>query len=72
MASTLNTLTTLNCRAKDTQIKYLTAISLDIDPIRKKGIPSTAAQRERAVRFALYHYWGLKYQMPMHHNDILK
>ena len=39
-------------RAKDKDIRFLTAISLDIDPVRKKGIASTDEQHEQAIRFA--------------------
>jgi len=40
-------------RAKDKDIRYLTAISLDIDPVRKKGMASTDKQHQQAIRFAL-------------------
>jgi hypothetical protein len=40
-------------RAKDKDIKYLTAISLDIDPIREKDSPSTEEQHQQAIDFAL-------------------
>ena len=46
-------------RAKDKEIKHLTAVSLDIDPIRKKGIASTKEQRQTAIRFALDLQWDL-------------
>lgn len=46
-------------RAKDKDIKYLTAVSLDIDPVRKKGIPSTKEQRQAAIGFALDLQWDL-------------
>ena len=39
-------------RAKDSDIEYVTAISLDIDPIRPKGTSSTLQQHRRAIRFA--------------------
>jgi len=39
-------------RASDSHIKTLTAFSLDIDPVRKKGTPATAKQQESALRFA--------------------
>jgi hypothetical protein len=44
--------TILRLRASDSHIQFLTAFSLDIDPVRKKGIPATAGQREAALRFA--------------------
>ena len=44
--------TMLRLRASDVQIETLTAISLDIDPIRPKDQPATAPQREKALRFA--------------------
>lgn len=44
-------------RAKDREIHYLTAISLDIDPIRKKNEPATEKQRKAAVSFALDLQW---------------
>ena len=40
-------------RAKDLEIKDLTAISLDIDPIRAKGLAASERQKEKAVGFAL-------------------
>lgn len=40
-------------RAKDEDIRHLTAVSLDIDPIRKKGIPATKEQHQTVIRFAL-------------------
>lgn len=43
----------LKQRAKDKDIEYLTAISLDIDPIREKGVSSTGIQHLKAIRFAL-------------------
>lgn len=46
-------------RAKDEDIRYLTAVSLDIDPIRKKDTPSTKEQHEAAIAFALNLQWGL-------------
>jgi hypothetical protein len=42
----------LRLRASDTQIQILTALSLDIDPIRPKNQPATALQRGKALRFA--------------------
>ena len=39
-------------RASDAQIQTLTAISLDIDPIRPKDQPANKHQREVALRFA--------------------
>ena len=40
-------------RAKDRDIQYITAISLDIDPIRPKGTSSTDEQHRKAIGFAL-------------------
>jgi len=40
-------------RAKDSNIKYITAVSLDIDPIRNKGTSSTDEQHKAAIDFAL-------------------
>jgi hypothetical protein len=40
-------------RAKDRDIHHLTAISLDIDPIREKGRSSTDEQHQQAIDFAL-------------------
>jgi hypothetical protein len=40
-------------RAKDRDISLITAISLDIDPIRKKGMASTPRQHDQAMDFAL-------------------
>ena len=40
-------------RAKDIDIEYITAISLDIDPIRPKGTSSIEEQHKRAIDFAL-------------------
>lgn len=40
-------------RAQDVDIDYVTAISLDIDPIRAKGVSATAEQRELARNLAL-------------------
>ena len=40
-------------RAKDIDIEYITAISLDIDPIRPKGTSSIEEQHKRAIGFAL-------------------
>lgn len=39
-------------RAKDTDITHITAISLDIDPIRPKGTSSTNNQHKTAIDFA--------------------
>lgn len=44
-------------RAKDRDIKFLTSISLDIDPIRKRGTRATKQQHEAAVAFALDVQW---------------
>ena len=46
-------------RAKDKDIRFLTAISLDIDPIRKRGMPATKQQHEAATSFALGVQWDL-------------
>ena len=43
----------LRIRASDSQIEILTAFSLDIDPLRKKGSAATVQQREAALKFAL-------------------
>ena len=44
-------------RAKDSDIEYITAISLDIDPVRPKGTSSTDEQHRKAIDFALVmHY----------------
>ena len=40
-------------RAKDGDIELITAISLDIDPVRPKGASSTGKQHKAAVDFAL-------------------
>ncbi len=40
-------------RARDRDIKYLTAISLDIDPVRPRNQPSDDQQHQTALRFAL-------------------
>lgn len=40
-------------RAKDSDIEYITAISLDIDPIRPKGTSSAPHQHRAAIRFSL-------------------
>lgn len=47
-------------RARDRDIEYITAISLDIDPIRPKGTSATVGQRRKAIEFAtkLYHQLG--------------
>jgi len=46
-------------RARDRDIEYLTAISLDIDPIRRKGLSSTGKQHYTAIRFGLDLQWDL-------------
>jgi len=50
----------LKQRAKDRDIEYITAISLDIDPIREKGTSSTERQHDEAIMFAhkLQHHIG--------------
>jgi len=48
-----NTMSSARKRAKDKDISYITAMSLDIDPIRKKDTPSTNEQHEKAIEFAL-------------------
>lgn len=40
-------------RASDSDIEFITAISLDIDPVRPKGTSSTEKQHKTAVDFAL-------------------
>jgi len=40
-------------RAKDSDIEFITAISLDIDPVRPKGTSSSDQQHKRAIWFAL-------------------
>jgi len=40
-------------RARDEDIQYITAISLDIDPIRPKDTSSTDSQHMRAIDFAM-------------------
>ena len=40
-------------RAKDRNIEYITAISLDIDPVRPKGTSATEKQHQSAIDFAL-------------------
>jgi hypothetical protein len=40
-------------RAKDSDIEHVTAISLDIDPMREKGTSSTDSQHRTAIDFAL-------------------
>jgi hypothetical protein len=42
----------IRLRASDVHINTLTAISLDIDPIRPKDQPATTQQRETALKFA--------------------
>ena len=39
-------------RARDDDIEYVTAISLDIDPIRPKGTSSTDEEHRKAIKFA--------------------
>jgi len=46
-------------RAKDSDIEYVTAISLDIDPIRPRGRSSTDEQHNRAIQFALSLHNGI-------------
>jgi hypothetical protein len=46
-------------RAKDSDIQHITAISLDIDPIRPRGEPSTRKQHRAALSFALDLQWDL-------------
>ena len=40
-------------RAKDSDIEHITAISLDIDPIRPKGTSATEEQHRKAIDFAI-------------------
>ena len=40
-------------RASDKDIEYITAISLDIDPVRPKGTSSTERQHKMAIKYAL-------------------
>jgi len=40
-------------RARDKDIEHVTAISLDIDPIRPKGTSATVAQHRDSIEFAL-------------------
>jgi len=40
-------------RAKDKEIEHITAISLDIDPIRPKGTPATERAHQTAIQFAV-------------------
>jgi len=40
-------------RASDKEIKFVTAFSLDIDPIRPKGTSSTEKQHQAAIEYAL-------------------
>ena len=49
--------TVVRKRANDDGIAYVTAVSIDIDPIREKGAPATKKQREAAVSFALDIQW---------------
>ncbi|MFC1714622.1 hypothetical protein ACFL6S_13225 [Candidatus Poribacteria bacterium] len=39
-------------RAKDDDIEFVTAVSLDIDPIRPKGTSSTDEEHRKAIKFA--------------------
>ena len=39
-------------RARDDDIEYVTAVSLDIDPIRPKGTSSTDKEHRKAIKFA--------------------
>ena len=41
-------------RAKDSDIKFVTAMSLDIDPVREKGKAATRCQRKEAIGFAMH------------------
>ena len=60
LPDTLNVMDTVGKkRARDRDIRYLTAISLDIDPIRDKELPSTPEQHQAAVSFALNLQWDL-------------
>ena len=45
-------MTRIKTRAKDTDIKILTSLSLDIDPIRPKGMAANKQQRQSAISFA--------------------
>ncbi|MFC1717525.1 hypothetical protein ACFL6S_27945 [Candidatus Poribacteria bacterium] len=47
-------------RARDMDIEYITAISLDIDPMRPKGTSATIVQHKKAIEFAtkLHHQLG--------------
>ena len=40
-------------RARDNHIKVITAVSLDIDPIRPPGTASTTGQHQQAIEFAI-------------------
>lgn len=40
-------------RASDSDIEFVTAISLDIDPIRAKGTSATDEEHQKAIEFAL-------------------
>jgi len=40
-------------RARDKQIEHITAISLDIGPIRPKGTPATERAHQTAIQFAV-------------------
>ena len=40
-------------RAKDREIEHVTAISLDIDPLRPKGSPASEEQRSAAIEFTV-------------------
>lgn len=46
-------------RAKDSEIQYVTALSLDIESVRPRGIPATNKQRKDAASFALNMQWDL-------------
>ena len=40
-------------RARDKEIEYITAISLDIDPIRPKDTPASEREHQTAINFAV-------------------
>ena len=46
-------------RAKDEDIAFVTAMSLDIDPVRRKGEPANREQRKSALLFANNLRWDL-------------
>ena len=50
---------TVGSRARDSDIKWLTAISLDIDPVRPKGMPAKHEQHQAALAFALNLQWDV-------------